>query len=117
MVRSWSPRRRRERRAPFTDLCRQALGEDGLEITIVHGGVDVGVLRFEDWAAQADVGLSPTAGWGVPANAIEFWADDPGSHVVLSLSLAATSVGRGWHTVGHAAGVYRNRMRLTPLPQ
>lgn len=34
----------------------------------------------------------------------------------MLLALAGTSVGRGWDTVGHAAGIYRNEMILEPVP-
>ncbi len=71
-------------------------------------------ITFEDWAAQASTDLSPTAGWGVPQNAIEFerYGDQPSGMVAISLTLAATAVGRGWDTVGHSAGTYRNRMQV-----
>jgi hypothetical protein len=71
-------------------------------------------LTFEDWASQASFELSPTAGWGVPANAIEFTRESnfPGSACSIFLTLAATSVGRGWDSVGHARGIYRNRIRV-----
>jgi hypothetical protein len=50
-------------------------------------------------------------------NAIEFSleGDAPGSEAALFITLAGTSVGRGWDTVGHAAGTYRNRMRIAPV--
>lgn len=47
-------------------------------------------------------------------NAIEFQRIDkreneaPASQIWITL--AATSVGRGWDCVGHHAGTYRNRM-------
>jgi hypothetical protein len=49
-------------------------------------------------------------------NAIEFSlaGDAPGSEAAIFITLAATSVGRGWDTVGHAPGTYRNRMRIEP---
>ncbi|MGP0064920.1 MAG: hypothetical protein ACLQGP_15140 [Isosphaeraceae bacterium] len=74
-------------------------------------------LSLADFAAQADTTLSPTAGWGVPVNAIEFsLADDqPSSLASIFVTLAGTSVGRGWDCVGHRAGTYRNRIRLEPI--
>lgn len=71
-------------------------------------------ITFDDWAAQASTDLSPTAGWGIPQNAIEFerYGDQPSGMVAISLTLAATAVGRGWDTVGHSAGTYRNRMQV-----
>ncbi|MGP0064916.1 MAG: hypothetical protein ACLQGP_15120 [Isosphaeraceae bacterium] len=74
-------------------------------------------LTLEDYAAQADTPPSPTAGWGVPVNAIEFsLADDPPSSLAsIFVTLAGTSVGRGWDCVGHRAGSYRDRIRLEPI--
>lgn len=76
------------------------------------GGDWVASLTLDDWSAQASTALSPTAGWGMPQNAIEFQLLESGGPVSVWVSLAATSVGRGWDTVGHRAGVYRNRCRL-----
>ncbi len=50
------------------------------------------------------------------ANAIEFFADGRGG-VSVVLTLAATAVGRGWDTVGHAAGTYRNRVDVDVAPE
>ena len=72
-------------------------------------------LTFESWAAQASVEPSPTAGWGVTQNDVELLESSAAGQSALFLSLAATSIGRGWDTVGHAAGTYRNVIRLEPL--
>jgi len=51
----------------------------------------------------------------VPQNAIEFNnnTDENGiQSVTIWFTLAGTSVGRGWDTVGHTLGTYRNRMRI-----
>jgi hypothetical protein len=71
-----------------------------------------------DWSAQASAQLCPTAGWGVPENAIEFSlnGDELTSPASLFVTLAAASVGRGWDCVGHAAGTYRNRIEIEPGP-
>jgi hypothetical protein len=69
---------------------------------------------FADWSAQVSTELSPTAGWGVPQNAIEFFAGGRAS--LVALSLASTGPGRGFDSVGHAAGTYRNRVRIEQLP-
>ena len=62
--------------------------------------------------------LSPTAGWGVPVNAIEFslspYDHSPTGPASIFITLAATSVGRGWDCVGHSAGAYRNRITIAP---
>lgn len=49
------------------------------------------------------------------ANAIELWRASP-NELLLSVTLSATSIGRGWHSVGHSAGTYRNRVELLALP-
>src|SRR5690606_33004362 len=67
-------------------------------------------LVFEDWSAQASMAPSPTAGWGVSQSSVQFF-----SRYVL-MTLADTGPGRGFDSVGHAAGVYRNRVRVTQLP-
>jgi hypothetical protein len=43
-------------------------------------------------------------------NAIEFQRlyDSPSAPGGIWITLAGTSVGRGWETVGHRAGIYRN---------
>ncbi len=40
-------------------------------------------------------------GAAAPEDVVEIW-----------ISLAATSVGRGWDSVGYRAGAYRNRIEL-----
>jgi hypothetical protein len=71
-------------------------------------------LTLRDFAAQCSTAISPTAGWRVPVNAIEFSRDTELSNSAASffVTLAGTSVGRGFDSVGHAAGTYRNRLRF-----
>lgn len=90
---------------------------EALVITLHDDGRPVARLTFEDWFAQAGLSLSPTAGWGLPVNAIEFMRNGEAQEASCSvyLCLAATSVGRGWDTVGHAAGVYSNRVKIEPV--
>lgn len=100
-------------KGPFHTLASGRLGRDEpLIITLHDQGRPQGRISFADWARQADVSFSPTAGWGVPVNAIEFSlsGDTPGSPASIFITLAGTSVGRGWDCVGHAAGTYRNRI-------
>jgi hypothetical protein len=102
-------------KGPFLTLARGHLGaEESLTIILRDFGRPVGKITLADWAAQADTTLSPTAGWGVPVNAIEFnLADDPpSSPASIFVTLAGTSVGRGWDCVGHNPGTYRNRILL-----
>lgn len=90
-----------------------------LEITIYDEGTAVARIVLEDWARQASRQLSPTAGWYLPANAIEFslLGDAPHSSGALWITLAGTSMGRGWDSVGHRTGTYRNRVQLESLPR
>lgn len=105
-------------KGPFRELAAGHMGiDDSLTITL-HDGVQP-ICRFvlSDWSAQVGRSLSPTAGWGLPVNALEFCrvGNDLRSTCVLTLSLASTSVGRGWDTVGHTAGTYRNHLRIEPV--
>ena len=102
-------------KGPFRTLARGRLARsEALAITLHDQGKAVARVVFEDWAAQTDTALSPTAGWGVPVNAIEFSleGDLPQSLAAIYLTLSGTSVGRGWESVGHRAGTYRNRVRI-----
>jgi hypothetical protein len=102
-------------KGPFTTLAIGRLARDEpLSITLLDRGRPEGRLTLADWARQADTTLSPTAGWGVPVNAIEFSlsGDASGAPASLFVTLAGTSVGRGWDCVGHSAGTYRNRVLL-----
>jgi hypothetical protein len=105
-------------KGPFRTLAEGRLDRDQeLTITLEDQGRALARIVLADWAAQVDTTLSPTAGWGVPVNAIEFSlsGDSPGSPASIFVTLAATSVGRGWDCVGHRAGTYRNRIRLEPV--
>ena len=105
-------------KGPFTTLASGTLAPDApISITLYDEDTPVARITFDDFAAQASTELSPTAGWSVPQNAIELRrsGDAPSSFVDISLTLAGTSVGRGFDSVGHAPGVYRNRMRLERL--
>jgi len=103
---------RRAEKGPFREIASGKLERGApLTITFCDAGSPIFRVTWKDWEAQASRQLSPTAGWGVPENSIEFFSDRPGS-MQLYISLAATSVGRGFDTVGHAAGIYTNRMSI-----
>ncbi len=105
-------------KGPFRVLATGELAKsDPLSITILDDDVPVFRISFDDWASQASTELSPTAGWQLPMNAIEFArsSDDLTSPCHIWMTLAGTSIGRGWDSVGHRAGVYRNRMRIELL--
>ncbi len=70
-------------------------------------------LVFKDWSAQVSTEPSPTAGFGVPQNSIQFF--DRGGEAIIILTLAETGPGRGFDSVGHAPGTYVNRIRVEAL--
>jgi hypothetical protein len=102
-------------KGPFRELGRGDLPRSlPLTLTLHDDGLPICRIALSDWAYQAGKALSPTAGWGLPVNAIEFGlsGDDPASAASIWLTLAGTGVGRGWDSVGHAAGTYRNRISI-----
>jgi len=104
-------------KGPFRELARGPLARGEPLVAEVRGaGRPVLRLTLRDWSAQAATAPSPTAGWGLPQNAIELRRTGPRSAFVY-VTLADTAVGRGWDSVGHAAGAYRTRLRLDPLGQ
>lgn len=98
-------------KGPFETLVVCEVG-GSLELTIGCDETTLLRLSLQDWAEQVSFQRSPTAGWGLPENAIEFWREEGGTGIWISASYAATSVGRGWESVGHAAGTYRNRILI-----
>lgn len=108
-------RARDAEKGPFTELAKGPLKRDeSLSIELRPNDAmdtDKGCrLVFEDWTSQLSTEPSPTAGWGLPQNSIQFFSRD-GESLVL-LTLAETGPGRGFDSVGHAAGTYRNRLRV-----
>ena len=67
---------RRAEKGPFTTLAEGKLGRsDPLTMTLYDQDTPVFEITLADWAAQAGVQVSPTAGYGLPVNAIEFSID------------------------------------------
>jgi hypothetical protein len=102
-------------KGPFKPLASGSLARgEPLAITLYDAGAPLCRITLEDWSAQVSTAPSPTAGWGLPVNAIEFsrYGEAPSSPAAITTTLAGTSVGRGWDSVGHAAGTYRNRVRV-----
>jgi hypothetical protein len=102
-------------KGPFHELARGVLERgDALTITFHDDGRPFCTVTLDDFARQASTDLSPTAGWGLPMNAIEFSlaGERDSSPASVFITLAGTGVGRGWDSVGHRAGTYRNRMRV-----
>ncbi len=103
-------------KGPFRTLATGPLARGGpLTITVLDDGHPIADVQLLDWAAQASTEPSPTAGWGIPQNAIEFKLDGdaPASSASIFVTLASTGVGRGFDTVGHAPGTYRSTLRLS----
>lgn len=99
-------------KGPFRVLGQSPLARDAeLSLRIRTGRGGACTLTFRDWAAQVSTALSPTAGWGMPQNAVQFFQMN--GQAQLFLTLADTGPGRGWDSVGHARGTYRNRIRFT----
>jgi len=104
-------------KGPYRKLTEGILKKDEpLRITIHVEKKAVCVITLHDWAKQVSTQLSPTAGWGLPENAIEFslsrsWKSNQG---IIFITLAGTSIGRGWDSVGHAPGTYRNTIIIEP---
>lgn len=102
-------------KGPFRTLGSGKLERgESLTIGFQSSGRRIASLVLEDWSSQLSTALSPTAGWGVPVNAIEFQLveTDSDEYVGIWITLAGTSVGRGFDTVGHRAGTYRNRFSI-----
>lgn len=101
-------------KGPFTELASAPCDRNhALEVTLYSNQQPVFVIRFDDFLTQCSLDLSPTAGWGVPQNSIQFsLADDDPETAYLFFSLASTSVGMGFDSVGHQRDTYRNRMTV-----
>ena len=103
-------------KGPFRTLCAAPhRREDALRVGLRSRGIDVAQVVLHDWSLQASTEPSPTAGWGVPQNAIELFREGNtlAGGIELNVVLAATGVGCGWDSVGHAPGVYRNRIDVS----
>jgi len=107
-------------KGPFRELAQGVLDPAApLTMTFYDHDRPIAEVTLEDFAGQADVRtLSPSAGWGLPTNAIEFAleGDKASSAAGIYITLAGTSLGRGWDTVGHRAGTYLNHMRVRLIP-
>jgi hypothetical protein len=102
-------------KGPFRTLAQGTLlPHEPLTIALYDDDRPAGRITLDDWSAQLSTQLSPTAGWGVAENAIglSLAGASPSSPASIFISLASTSVGRGWDCVGHAAGTYRNRVGI-----
>ncbi len=102
-------------KGPFTNIAAGKLARGSpMTITLFDSGRSIAEITLADWSAQLSTGLSPTAGWNVPQNSIEFSlnGDSDKSAGSIYISLAATSVGRGFDSVAHAPGTYVNRIAV-----
>jgi hypothetical protein len=103
-------------KGPFTTLARGPLARGApLVVELLEGAARLCSVTFLDFTAQADVTTSPAAGEGIPVNVVQFGIPPGGAGLpVLHLSLGETGIGAGRDTVTHAAGVYANRLLVTP---
>ena len=103
-------------KGPFTTLTEGPLKRsEPLSITIYIQDEEAGAIELLDWSAQASIQTSPTAGWGLPENAIGFSLVGGNDRTCfIYVTLASTSIGRGYDSVGHKPGTYRNRVVLMP---
>ena len=102
-------------KGPFRTLAQGPLKRgDPLTLTLYDENRLAAQITWLNWSAQVDTSPSPTAGWGLPCNAIEFSlvGNRASDAAAIYMTLAGTSLGRGWDSVGHAAGTYWNRMRI-----
>ena len=72
------------------------------------------IIEMNDCLQQASTQLSPCAGWGIPENAIEFSLAYQQAYIYTTLS--GTSIGRGFQSVGHRSGTYRNQLKIVLVP-
>lgn len=100
-------------KGPFTELASGPLTRgEPVSLTFVMDNTPLFRLELKDFSSEASTELSPTAGWGLPMNSIELW---PLGGCSVVITLAGTSVGRGWDSVGHREGTYRGRMLVELL--
>ena len=106
-------------KGPFTELASGPLARgEPVSLTFVMDNTPLFRLELKDFSSEASTDFSPTAGWGLPMNAIELWPpyrSSLGHGCSIAITLAGTSVGRGWDSVGHREGTYRGRMLVELL--
>ncbi len=110
----------RGEKGPFRELGSGPLPAGApLVMTLSRDGQQWLRVTLLDFAAQASTELSPTAGWGAPQNAVVWGVSRSRGRTAgrawLRVTLAGTAIGRGWDTVGHAPGTYRNRVIVERL--
>jgi hypothetical protein len=108
-------RARDAEKGPFSELAAGRLGRGEPLILELRPRDDSAGCRLvvTDWSSQVSTERSPSAGWGVSQGSIQFASRLGVGFVVLTL--ADTGPGRGFDSVGHAAGTYRNQLRVEPL--
>lgn len=70
---------------------------------------------FPDWAAQAGLAPSPSAGHGLPANAIHCWSVN--DRVNLLFDVGSSRVGPGPRATTLPPGIYRDRFSFVAIPE
>lgn len=106
----------RDEKGPWTTVATTPLLDGVVRLWLYEGAVPLAEIALPDYAMHASREPSPTAGWGLPQNAIEFRGAGPRDDVArIWVSYAATSLGRGYDTVGYPAGSYRSRVEVRRL--
>lgn len=98
---------------PHIEMAHGSLGRDeplSIEIHRKDGAPGGCKLTFADWSSQASTEPSPTFKAEIPQNSIQLLSK--GKESTIALTLAASGAGRGFRSVGHAEGTYRNRIRV-----
>jgi hypothetical protein len=111
-------RARTAEKGPFTTLCEGRLEVDDTLSLTFYDADERPVLgaSWLDYSSQISTELSPSAGYGLPQNALTFSAEGfDGGIVFVHLTLASTGVGIGWDSVGLSSGGYTNRVILEDL--
>ena len=103
-------------KGPFHPLTEPDILNGPLTITLYEGETAAYRITLDDWAVQTSRQYSPTAGWKLPVNAIAFNLIEENPRVAfIHITLGDSSVGRGFDSVGHSPGVYRNHMMIEDL--
>lgn len=80
---------------------------------LIPGQSEPLLLVLPDWAGQASLRPSRTAGHGLPENSLQYWHQKGG--INLLFDLASTRIGPGRMSTQLPAGTYRNRIVIRPL--
>ena len=71
------------------------------------------LVVLPDWAAQAGLAPSPSAGHGLPMNGLHYWREAQQTNLLLDVG--SSRLGPGLRATTLPPGLYRNRISLLPL--